>query len=61
MNATLRSVGVNAGIANRLQVLRMPAASETSEMKRMYGKVMRSIVTVRPNFSGSAAKPGAVT
>ena len=61
MNATLRSVGVNAGTANRLQVLRIPAASETSEMNRMYGKVIRSIVTVRPNFSGLAANPGAVT
>ena len=30
-------------------------------MKRMYGKVIRSIVTVRSNFSGSAANPGAVT
>ena len=61
MNATLRSVGVNAGTANRLQVFRIPAASETSEMKRMYGKVIRSIVTVSANLSGSAAKPGALT
>ena len=61
MNATLSSAGVNAGTANRLHVLRIPAASETSEMKRMYGKVIRSIVTVSANLSESAAKPGALT
>jgi len=61
MNATFRSVGVNAGTANRLQVLRIPAASATSEMNRMYGKVTRSSATVRSNFSAFAAKPGALT
>src|SRR6185436_2103551 len=43
------------------QVLRMPAASDTSEMKTMYGNVMRSNSTVNANFPGSAANPGAVT
>ncbi len=61
MNATLSSVGVNAGIAKRLQVLRMPPASDTSEMNRMYGNVTRSIAVVSWNFSPSAAKPGALT
>ena len=60
MNDTLSSTGVNAGTAKRLQVLSTPAASATREMKKMYGKVMRSICTVRPNFSGSAwNQPGA--
>ncbi len=31
----LSSAGVSAGIAKRLQVLRIPPASETSEMNRM--------------------------
>jgi hypothetical protein len=35
MNDTLSSAGVSAGTAKRLQVLRMPAASATSEMNRM--------------------------
>jgi hypothetical protein len=60
MKQTLSSAGVIAGTAKRFQVLRMPAESATSEMKRMYGKVMRSSSTVSANFSGSAAKPGAV-
>ncbi len=30
-------------------------------MKKMYGKVTRSIATVRSNFAGSAANPGALT
>jgi hypothetical protein len=59
MNETLSSTGVNAGTAKRLQVLRMPPASATSDMKRMYGKVMRVRLTVRANFSGSSVKPGA--
>jgi hypothetical protein len=33
--ATLSSTGVAAGTANRFQVLRTPAESETSEMKPM--------------------------
>ncbi|MNC99480.1 hypothetical protein D3C83_177880 [compost metagenome] len=51
---------MSAGIVKRLQVFRMPAASDTSEMKTMYGKVMRSSWTVSANFPGSAANPGAV-
>jgi hypothetical protein len=35
MKDRFSSVGVSAGIANRLQVLRTPPANETSEMKRM--------------------------
>ena len=35
MNDRFSSVGVSAGIAKRLQVLRTPPASDTSEMKRM--------------------------
>ena len=60
MNATLSSAGVIAGTEKRFQVFRMPAESDTSEMKTMYGKVMRSSCTVMANFSGSLAKPGAV-
>jgi len=52
MNETLSSTGVNAGTANRLQVLSTPAASATSEMNRMYGKVMRSNCTMSSNCSG---------
>src|SRR5580765_4558287 len=59
MNDTLSSTGVIAGMEKRFQVLKMPAASATSEMNAMYGKQMRSIVTVRPNLAGSEAKPGA--
>ena len=59
MKATLSSAGVIAGTEKRFQVLSTPAANATSEMKAMYGKVMRSIVTVSSNFAGSAAKPGA--
>ncbi len=61
MNATLSSAGVMAGTENRFQVLSTPAANATSDMKAMYGKTMRSMLTVRPNLPGSAAKPGAVT
>ena len=56
----LSSTGVKAGTAKRLQVLRMPAASATSAMNKMYGNVMRVSSTVNANLSGSAAKPGAV-
>jgi hypothetical protein len=35
MKDRLSSTGVKAGRANRLQVLRMPAASATSDMNRM--------------------------
>jgi len=38
----------------------MPAATDTSEMKKMYGEVMRSNCTVRSNFSASLRKPGAL-
>jgi hypothetical protein len=61
MNATFSSTGVNAGIEKRFHVLRTPAASATSEMNRMYGKVILSIRTVSSNLPGSAANPGADT
>src|SRR5450759_3359038 len=37
----------------------MPAATATSEMKKIYGEVMRSNCTVRTNFAASLRKPGA--
>ena len=61
MKARLSSTGVNAGIANRLQVLSTPPASATSDMKKMYGKVMRVSSTVSSNLPGSPEKPGADT
>ena len=60
MKERFRSTGVNAGTLNCPQVLRMPAAKLVSEMKKMYGKQIRSIVTVRENLSASFAKPHAV-
>ena len=59
MNDTLSSAGVTAGTEKRFQVLRMPAEKATSEIKTMYGNVMRSSVTVRSNLPESAANPGA--
>ena len=59
MNAMLSMAGVMAGSEKRFQVFRMPAANATREMNAMYGKLMRSIVTVRPNLTVSAANPGA--
>jgi len=38
----------------------MPPASETREISKMYGKMIRSMETVTANFSGSAEKPGAL-
>src|SRR3989344_5448856 len=35
----------------------MPAAIATSEMKKIYGKVMRNICTVKPYFCGSSRNP----
>ena len=61
MKRISRRTGVNAGTENRLYVLRMPPANAVSEMKRMYGKVIRSICTAMPYFSGLAENPGAVT
>ena len=62
MKETLSSTGVKAGTAKRLQVFSTPAARATREINRMYGKVMRSICTVRSNFIGSAwYQPGANT
>ena len=60
MNDRLSSTGVKAGIAKRLQVLSTPPASATSDMKKMYGKVMRVSCTVSSNLPASAEKPGAV-
>src|SRR6267378_4511174 len=60
MKDRFNRVGVSAGTAKRLQVLRTPPASETREMNRMYGNVARSIATVRSNLAGVAANPGAV-
>ena len=41
--------------------LRMPPARDPSEMKKMYGKVLRNRSVVSVNLSGDAAKPGALT
>jgi hypothetical protein len=59
MKERLSRTGVKAGRAKRLQLLSRPPASATSDMKRMYGKVIRVSATVSSNFSASAAKPGA--
>ena len=61
MKATFSSAGVIAGTEKRFQVLSTPAENATSEMKAIYGNVMRSIRTVSSNLPGSAAKPGAET
>ena len=60
MKERFSRTGVKAGTLNDPQVLRMPAAKLVSEMKKMYGKQMRSIVTVRANLSASLAKPQAL-
>lgn len=52
-------MGLAAGPANLPMELRTPPSSETSEMKRIYGKVIWARATVRLNFSGASTKPGA--
>ena len=61
MNERFSSTGVKAGRAKRLQLLSKPPASATSDMKKMYGKVIRVSVTVSSNLPASALKPGAET
>ena len=46
MKATFSNTGVKAGTENLLKVLSTPPANATNEMKKMYGKVMRSKSTV---------------
>ena len=56
----MRIVGVNEGIENKPQVLRTPPINDAIEIKRMYGNVILSKLTVSANLSGSFVKPGAV-
>src|SRR6185437_1746291 len=45
---------------NIRQVFNTPPTIDAIEIKRMYGKVIRSNVTVNANFSGLSVNPGAV-
>ena len=60
MKERFSSTGVKAGTLNEPQVLRSPTAKLVSEMKKMYGKQILSIVTVSANLSASLAKPDAL-
>ena len=60
MKERFSSTGVKAGALNEPQVFRIPAAKLVSEMKRMYGKQILSIVTVSANLSASFANPHAL-
>ena len=55
--ARFRSTGVAAGTAKRRQVLRTPAESETSEMKPMYGNMIRVMTTA----SSKRSRPEAIS
>ena len=55
----LCSTGVTAGSANLPKLFNTDATSAIIEMNNRYGKVIRSISTISPNFSGSSIEPGA--
>ena len=54
------NTGVKAGVLKLENVLSIPAASATKEMKNKYGNVMRSIVVVSAILFASAEKPAAI-
>ena len=56
ITARFNSTGVTAGMAKRFQVLSTPAASDTSDMKPMYGNITRVITTAESN----ACRPEAI-
>ncbi len=60
MNARFSSTGVTAGMRNSRQVLRMPPASATNDMKPMYGNITRVISTEAWKASGLSVKPVAI-
>src|SRR3954451_10823415 len=59
MNATFNSTGANAGSEKFLYVFSTLEASDVSEMKMMYGNMMRVIVTASAYAWPSWARPDA--